>query len=54
MHLLINVLMALRCLVVLPLMVIKTHPFPPSTFSSALLFREVFCLSVVVKKDNET
>ena len=54
MHLLINVLMALRCLVVLPLMVVKTDPFPPSTFSSALLFREVFCLSEVVLKDNET
>ena len=46
MHLLINVLMALRCLVVLPFMVIKTDPFPPSTFSSALLFREVFFVSV--------
>lgn len=46
MHLLINVLMALRCLVVLPLMVIKTDPFPPSTFSSALLFCFKFFVSV--------
>ena len=50
MHLLINVLMALRCLVVLPLMVIKTDPFPPSTFSSALLFCFKFFVSVRLYK----